>query len=201
MCNPVAVMAVMAVTSAVVQKTNSDTMARNQAKAIKDNALATYAANQETARQAAKQAFEQQTDRARSASQQLAQARVLAAQGGGSLAARAFNIQSGEAEDFARIDASLSNQLGSLRQADANVALMTSDKISAVNDQFHANQVKFFSDIGSAAASAYGMSAKSKADEIAALGLDSSADVEAELEASRARRATGIPSFMRAPGS
>lgn len=184
-------MTVMAVTSAVVQKSNADTMARNQARSINDNALATYAANQETARQAAQQAFEQQTDRARAASQQLAQARVLAAQGGGSLAARAFNIQSGEAEDFARIDASLSNQLGSIRQADANVALMTSDKINAVNDQFHANQVKFFSDIGSAAASAYGISAKSKADQIAALNLEPGADAEAELAAFRARQATG----------
>ncbi|KQV99968.1 hypothetical protein [Rhizobacter sp. Root1221] len=155
-------MAVMALASAAVQKDNSDKQLEQQADAANKNTRLTYAANQETARQQATQAFEQQTDRARKAMSQLSLARVIAAEQGGSLSARAMNIEASAAEDYSRIDASLKNANASVASANAAQAVMTASKLDQIDTGFKANQMTFFSQVAQAAGSAYVMDANQK---------------------------------------
>lgn len=162
MCNPLLFMAAMAVASAAVQKNNSDKQLEQQAEATNTNTRLAYASNQETARQQATQAFEQQTDRARKAVSQLSLARVIAAEQGGSLSARAMNIEASAAEDYSRIDASLKNSNASVASANAAQSVMTASKLDAIDTGFKANQMTFFSQVAQAAGSAYAMDASQK---------------------------------------
>lgn len=142
---------------AMMQKNAADNAAEANAKAQENNTREGYRVAQENARNADAQAFEAQTDRARKAQQQLSMARVIAAQGGGSLAARAININAGAAEDYSRIDAGLSNQQSSVRGQLAALQTQSQDAVSQSNSAFAANRTSFLSNVGSAAVGAAGM--------------------------------------------
>lgn len=143
--------------SAVMQQNAADNAADAQAKAQANNTREGYRVAQENARNADAQAFEAQTDRARKAQQQLSMARVVAAQGGGSLAARAININAGAAEDYSRIDAGLENQRSSVQGQMAALQTQSKDAVAQTNATFSANNTRFLTTIGSGAVSAGGM--------------------------------------------
>lgn len=136
---------------AYAQKQASDRAVVTQAETANSNLSATYAANQEQSRQAAAQAFEQQTDRMQKASQQISMARVLAAQGQGDLASRAINITADAANDYSRIDTGLGNTQSSILSANAAGAVANAGQLAAANASLAANQTRFFSQVGSSA--------------------------------------------------
>lgn len=140
-----------------MQQNAADNAADANAKAQENNAREGYRVAQENARNADAQAFEAQTDRARKAQQQLSMARVIAAQNGGSLAARAININAGAAEDYSRIDAGLTNQRSSVQGQMAALQTQSQDAVAQTRAQFSANQTQFLSTVGSAAVSSAGM--------------------------------------------
>jgi hypothetical protein len=129
-------------------------MVEQQAETANRNTAEGYRVAQENDRAAQAQAFEQQTDRSRKAARDLSVARVVAAEGGGSLAARAINIAAGADEDYSRIDASLTNQRSAIRGQIAAAQTQNADAMAMASSQFKANQIRFFSDVGQAAASA-----------------------------------------------
>lgn len=153
MCEPttIALLAVAAA-GAFAQKSASDAAVMQQAETTNNNTRESYRVAQENDRAAQAQAFEAQTDRTRKAAQQLSMARVIAAEGGGSLAARAININAGAAEDYSRIDASLANQRSTIRGQVAAAQTQNADALGAANASFGANQIRFLSSVASAAA-------------------------------------------------
>jgi ribosomal protein L20 len=156
MCEPTTiVMLGMAVAGAVAQNQASNAAVVNQAEVANRNTAEGYRVAQEQDRKAAAQAFEQQTDRMRQTTRQLSMARVVAAQGGGSLAANAVNIAAAADEDFSRIDAGLSNQKSTVRDQMNALHAGNQDAILSANTALKGNQIKFFSDVGNAAANAY----------------------------------------------
>ncbi|WP_325341607.1 virion core protein, T7 gp14 family [Xylophilus sp.] len=140
---------------ALAQRQASNAALSQQAETANNNLRLTYAANQEQSRAADAQAFEQQTDRARKAAQQLSMARVIAAQGGGSLTARAINIQAGAAEDYSRIDAGLRNTRSSIQSSNAAAITSTQDKLDQINAGYSASNLQFFTSLAGGAANAY----------------------------------------------
>ncbi|WP_440531799.1 virion core protein, T7 gp14 family [Variovorax sp. YR566] len=156
MCEPsTIVMLGMAVAGAVAQNQTSNAAVMNQAEVANRNTAEDYRVAQQQDRNAAAQAFEQQTDRMRQTSRQLSMARVVAAQGGGSLAANAINISAAADEDFSRVDAGLSNQKSTVRDQVAALHAGNQDAVLSANTALKGNQIKFFSDVGNAAATAY----------------------------------------------
>jgi hypothetical protein len=157
MCEPttIALLALAASTAgSFVAMQGQNAMVEQQAETANNNTREGYRVAQENDRAAQAQAFEQQTDRMRKAAQDLSVARVVAAEGGGSLAARAINIAAGADEDYSRIDASLSNQRSSIRGQIAAAQTQNADAMTMASSQFKANQIRFFSDVGQAAVSA-----------------------------------------------
>lgn len=156
MCEPTTIaMLGMAVAGAVAQNQASNAAAYNQAEVANRNTAEGYRVAQQQERSASAQAFEQQTDRMRQTSRQLSMARVIAAQGGGSFAANAINIAAAGDEDYSRIDAGLSNQKSTVRDQMAALQAGNNDALLSAQTAFKGNQIKFFSDIGGAAANAY----------------------------------------------
>lgn len=156
MCEPTTIIMLgMAVAGAIAQNQASNDAVMNQAEVSNRNTAEGYRVAQQNEREASAQAFEQQTDRMREVARQTSMARVVAAQGGGSLAANAINIAAAGDEDYSRIDASLSNQKSTVR--DQMAALQTGNKDALASSQIalKGNQIKFFSDVGGAAASTY----------------------------------------------
>lgn len=100
------------------------------------------------------QAFQERTDRAREAARQLAMARVVSAQGGGSLASMAVNITGAAADDFSRIDVNAANQKSTLTGQAGAVAQGEQSQNTGFELQATANNVNTGLQIGSAAASA-----------------------------------------------
>jgi hypothetical protein len=159
MCFPLAIPLLMLAVSAagaVAQKQASDRAVIQQAETNNNNTREGYRVAQEQTRAADAQAFEQQTDRARKASQELSMARVISAQGGGSLASRAINITAGAADDFSRIDTSLSNLHSSGQDKLAALQTGNLDALAASQNSLAANQTRMGAQIGAAAASAAG---------------------------------------------
>ncbi|WP_458259371.1 virion core protein, T7 gp14 family [Burkholderia multivorans] len=160
MCGPAVVPLVMlAVTaaSAVVQNQMQNRSIEAQAEAANKNLEMSYLAAQNNQRAIDEQAFEQRTDRARAAARQLAQARVLAAQGGGSLAAMAVNITGAEAEDLSRIDASAANQKSSISSQMGAAAVSNQSTVAGLSAQGRANAVGTGLNIANGAVSAGSM--------------------------------------------
>ena len=145
----------MAVAGAVAQNQASNDAVMSQAEAANRNTAEGYRVAQQNERSAEAQAFEQQTDRMRQVARQTSMARVIAAQGGGSLAANAINIAAAGDEDYSRIDASLSNQKSSVRDQMAALQTGNQDALASSQIALKANRVKFFSDVGGAAANSY----------------------------------------------
>lgn len=161
MCEPTTIaMLGMAVAGAVAQNQASNAAVMNQAEVANRNTAEGYRVAQQQERNASAQAFEQQTDRMRQTTRQLSMARVIAAQGGGSLAANAINIAASADEDFSRIDAGLSNQKSTVRDQMAALHAGNQDAILSANTALKGNQIKFFADVGGAAANAYVTSAR-----------------------------------------
>lgn len=100
------------------------------------------------------QAFEQRTDRAREAARQLAMARVVSAQGGGSLASMAINISGAAADDFSRIDVNAANQKSTMTGQEGAILQNLDSQNKGFALQRTANNVNTGLQIGSAAASA-----------------------------------------------
>lgn len=144
----------MASASAYAAKAGADAMVTQQAETANNQTREAYRVAQENDRAAQAQAFEAQTDRMRQASRELAMARVASAEGGGSLAARAINIQAGAAEDFSRIDAGLREQRSAVRGQVAAAQVGNIDALNMASTQFKANQVQFFSRVADAGISA-----------------------------------------------
>ena len=138
----------------MAQKNASDRATISAAKAANRNTAEGYRVAQENARQAEGQAFEAQTDRMRKAARELSMARVVAAQGGGSLAARAININAGAADDYSRIDTSLTNQRASVAGQMAALQTQSQDAVAQSQAQFSAINTQFLSNIGAGAVSA-----------------------------------------------
>ena len=156
MCEPsTIVMLGMAVAGAVAQNQASNAAVMNQAEIANRNTAEGYRVAQQQERNVAAQAFEQQTDRMRQTTRELSMARVVAAQGGGSLAASAINIAASADEDFSRIDAGLSNQKSTVRDQVAALHAGNQDAVLSANTALKGNQIKFFSDVSNAAATAY----------------------------------------------
>ncbi|MHC0508787.1 virion core protein, T7 gp14 family [Achromobacter aegrifaciens] len=150
-------MLAVSVAGAAMQQKASNNAVEAQAETNNRNTAEGYRTAQEESRQNDAQAFEAQTDRARKAQQQLSMARVIAAQGGGSLAARAININAGAAEDYSRIDASLANQRSSTQGKMAALQAQSQDAMAQASAQMSANRTNFLASAGSAAVSAAGM--------------------------------------------
>jgi hypothetical protein len=159
MCEPttIALIASAAISAvgAGVAKTNSDNAVMAQAEAANRNTSEGYRVAQQNQRNAEAQAFEQQTDRMRQTSRQLSLARVIAAEGGGSLAANAINIAAAGDEDFSRIDASLTNQKSTVRDQMAALQTGNADALASSQIALKGNQTKFFADEAAAAGNAY----------------------------------------------
>lgn len=155
----------MAVLSAAATKVSSDNMAKAQAKAADANAAEGYRVAQESDRKAQAEAFEAQTDSSRKAAQKLSMARVIAAEGGGSLAARAINIQSAANEDASRIDASLRSTRSSIQGQVAAIKVQNAQAIAAASTAMQANQIRFMSSVAQAGVS-YGVDKYKKETEI-----------------------------------
>jgi hypothetical protein len=146
--------------SAAVQNNIQNKSIEAQAAAANKNTASQLMAQQSSAEAAAEQAFEQRTDRARQAARQLATARVLSAQGGGSLASMAVNISGAEADDLSRIDASLENQQSTIRGQQGSVIGAAEAQNDAFDVQGRANQIgtglKIANGVAQAGASYYG---------------------------------------------
>lgn len=156
MCEPTTIIMLgMAVAGAVAQNQASNDAVMSQAETANRNTAEGYRVAQQNERNASAQAFEQQTDRMRQVARQTSMARVIAAQGGGSLAANAINIAAAGDEDYSRIDASLSNQKSSVRDQMAALQTGNQDALASSQIALKASQVKFFSDVGGAAANSY----------------------------------------------
>lgn len=155
MCEPTTIIALgMAVAGAVAQNQASNSAVYQQAEVANRNTAEGYRVAQEGERAAAAKAFEQQTDRMREVARKTSMARVVAAEGGGSLAANAINIAAAGDEDFSRIDASLRNQKSSVRDQMAALQTGNQDALLSAQAAFKGNQIRFFSDVGQAAAGA-----------------------------------------------
>lgn len=150
MCEPttIALIASAAVSAvgAGMQKKSSDKAVVAQAEAVNSNTSENYRVAQSQSRAADAQAFEQMTDRTRAAAHQLSVARVVAAQGGGSLAARAININAAMDEDASRIQAGLDNVHSSVRDTmaatetgAAATAVQATTALQANNTQLYAS--------------------------------------------------------------
>ncbi|KVD68719.1 hypothetical protein WK94_23465 [Burkholderia ubonensis] len=143
--------------SAVVQNQQQNRAIEAQADAANRNTEMSYMAAQANQQELDRQAFEQRTDRARAAARQLAQARVLAAQGGGSLAAMAVNITGAAADDFSRIDVSTDNQKSSLRSQMGAAAIQNQSAQNGFAAQGRANAIGTGLSVANAAVSAGAM--------------------------------------------
>lgn len=154
MCDPISIaVASLAVSTlgsfATLQGQNA--AIEQQAEAANNNTREAYRVAQENDRAAQAQAFEAQTDRMRQAAQQTSMARVIAAEGGGDLASRLININAGAAEDYSRIDASLSNQRSAVRGQMGAAQVQNADAMAAATAAGKANQIGFVSSVASAA--------------------------------------------------
>lgn len=127
--------------SAAVQNQQQNRSIEAQADAANRNTEMAYGAAQANQQQVDQQAFEQRTDRARQAARQLAQARVISAQGGGSLASMAINITGAQAEDLSRIDVSAANQKATLQGQAGNAAIQNDSTLSGLQAQGTASAV------------------------------------------------------------
>lgn len=103
------------------------------------------------------QAFVQRTDRAREAARQLAMARVVSAQGGGSLASMAVNISGAAADDFSRIDVDAANQKSTLTGQSGAMLQNLDSQNKGLALQAKANTMNTGLQIGSAAVQAGAM--------------------------------------------
>lgn len=159
MCEPttIALIASAAISAvgAGVQYNNANKAAEAQAEAVNRNTAEGYRVAQEQDRAAAAAAFEKQTDRMRQTSRQLSLARVIAAEGGGSLAANAINISASAAEDFSRIDTSLDNQHAAVRGQMAAMQSQNADTLASAQVALNGAQTKFFGDIAATGVNAY----------------------------------------------
>lgn len=140
--------------SAVVQNNQQNKAIEAQAGAANKNLAMQYQAAQTNQQALDEQAFEQRTDRAQAAARQLAQARVLAAQGKGSLAAMAVNITGAEASDLSRIDASVANQKSTIRSQMGASAIASDSTLDALAAQSRSNTIGTGLGIAGAAAQA-----------------------------------------------
>ncbi len=156
MCEPttIALIASAAVSAvgAGMAKKGQDAAIVSQAETNNRNTAEGYRVAQENDRAASAQAFEKQTDRSRQAARQLSMARVLAAQGGGSLEANAMNISAAAAEDFSRIDAGLTNTIGSNRSQMAALQTQNADALASATVALKATSDKFAGDLAGIAA-------------------------------------------------
>ncbi|MET3494396.1 virion core protein, T7 gp14 family [Variovorax boronicumulans] len=157
MCEPttitlIASAAVSAVGAVAANNANNDAIMA-QADANNRNTAEGYRVAQENDRAAAAQAFEKQTDRSRQAARQLSMARVLAAQGGGSLEANAINISAAAAEDFSRIDTGLTNTIASNRQQMGALQTQNADALASASVQVKASNSKLTGDLAGIAVS------------------------------------------------
>lgn len=157
MCEPTTIaLLVTAAVSAVgagMAKKGQDAAIVAQAETNNRNTAEGYRVAQENDRSVSAQAFEKQTDRSRQAARQLSMARVLAAQGEGSLEANAMNISAAAAEDFSRIDAGLTNTIGSNRSQMAALQTQNGDALASATVALKANSDKFAGDLAGIAAS------------------------------------------------
>jgi hypothetical protein len=156
MCEPttIAMLVIAAAGALTANKANNDAI-ESSAEANNSNVAEGYRVAQQSERKAQAQAFEQQTDRMRETSRQLSLARVVSAEGGGSLAANAINIAAAGDEDFSRIDTSLTNQRGTVRDQMAALQTGNLDALKTAEVAGKNSQIKFFTDVGGAAANAY----------------------------------------------
>ncbi len=156
MCEPttIALLASTAVSAvgAVAAKQGQDSAIMAQAEANNRNTAEGYRVAQENDRAAAAQAFEKQTDRTRAAARQLSMARVLAAQDGPSLEANAINISAAAAEDFSRIDTSLTNAISSNRSQIAALQTQNADALASAALDLKASSNKLTGDLAGIAA-------------------------------------------------
>lgn len=156
MCDPVSLtMLAVSVAGALAQNSAQNNAIETQQEAANNNTREGYRVAQENERAAQAQAMEQQTDRMREATRQLSMARVVAAEGGGSLAARAINIAAAADEDSSRIDASLKNQTASVRDQMGALQVGSADAAKQAVAAGKVNQVQTIGSIAQAAGNAY----------------------------------------------
>lgn len=161
MCDPVS-LTVLAVSVAGTLAANSanNKAIESQSAAAARNTAEGYRVAQQDQANADAAAFEQQSDRMRQTAQQLSLARVVAAEGGGSLAANAINIAAAGDEDYSRIDAGLTNQQGAVRDKMAALQVGNADAVASATIAGRAGQVSTIGSIAGAAAGAYVTSEK-----------------------------------------
>jgi hypothetical protein len=150
------VSAAVAAAGAYASKNASDKAAVATATAQNRNTSEKYRQIQAAQEAAALAAREKMTDRSRQASLALSMARVSAAEGGGSLEARAINIAGDLDEDLSRIDTSLDNQLASGQDQLAAASAGSLGAQEQLQTQVSNNQMKFFTDTAGGAMNAYG---------------------------------------------
>lgn len=156
MCEPTTIaMLGVAVAGAFMGNKAQNDAIESASESNNRNVAEGYRVTQEKERAASAAAFEQQTDRMRQTARQLSMARVVAAEGGGSLAANAINIAAAGDEDFSRIDASLDNQRSTVRDQMAALQTGNVDAQRTAQVQGRTSQIKFFTDVAGAGAQAY----------------------------------------------
>jgi ribosomal protein S9 len=127
-----------------------------QAEATNQNLTLKYAADALNQQANERQAMEQRTDLAMNAARKLAQARVVAGAGRGSLASMARNIQAGTDLDLSRIDVSQNNAQTALLQNEASAQISANNTLDGLSSQASANQMGLGLSLANTAMSAAG---------------------------------------------
>jgi len=131
---------------------NAEAMSANGVRQLK----ATYAAGAAQERELADQSRTDQEDVATAAQRSLSMARVIAAEGGGGLEARARNIAAAAATDSSRIEENRLSGISSTRSGMAAGALQNDQTQADAAATSKAATVQFLTSLASTAANAYG---------------------------------------------
>jgi hypothetical protein len=132
-------MAVVSAAGAAVQYTQQNKAISAQAQAANQNLSLKYQADALNSQANERAAMEQRTDLAMQAARKVAQARVLAASGRGSIASMARNIQASTDLDLSRIDVSQSNAQSAMRNGEANAMIGANSTLDGLEAQASAN--------------------------------------------------------------
>ncbi|MDR5879019.1 hypothetical protein [Caballeronia sp. LZ032] len=139
-----------------MQYSQSNKAIKAQAESANQNLSLKYAADALNQQANERQAMEQRTDLAMNAARKLAQARVVAGAGRGSLASMARNIQAGTDLDLSRIDVSQNNANTALLQNQAAAQISTDNTLDGLSSQASAAQANLGLSLTSAAVSSAG---------------------------------------------
>lgn len=152
MADPVTIVMIgAAITQRMMERQALKAEARDAAK----NESLTQRALEQQGFEVQEQTAQQMTDRMAEAARRMSMARVMAAEGVGSLESQATNIEAGKAEDLSRIQRSGRNQLSTLGDQRLTQNRQTRAQMSSIRQRNRASQVKMVLNVATAAAGGY----------------------------------------------